>query len=275
MRAADSMSEGDTPDQGLSVLYEDEALIVIDKPPKRLVHRSPLEPRDRPVMGELRDQIGTWVYPVHRLDRATSGLLLFARSAEVARLICAQFEARAVKKSYAAIVRGHLEGQQKIDHPLKEPRDRIADALVDPDKARQSAVSWCTACARAELPIPIGRYSTARYSLVSLSPETGRRHQLRRHMHLISHPIIGDTSYGKGEHNRLFRREWGCDRLLLAATSLQLQHPLTGALLLLSHAPEGVFSKVSELLFGAGALTQLLLRQRGLLTEDLRACEEI
>ena len=264
------MSEEPTADQGLSLLYEDEVLIVIDKPPKRLVHRSPLEPRARPVMGELRDQIGAWVYPVHRLDRATSGLLLFARSAEIARLLCAQFEARAVKKGYAAIVRGHLEGQQKIDHPLKEPRDRIADALVDPEKARQPAISWCTACARAELPIPIGRYSTARYSLVSLRPETGRRHQLRRHMHLISHPIIGDTSYGKGEHNRLFRREWGCDRLLLAATSLQLEHPLTGAQLAFSHTPEGIFAKVSEALFGAEALTQLILEQNGHLTEDPR-----
>jgi tRNA pseudouridine65 synthase len=228
----------------LKVIYQDEALIAIDKPPKRLVHRSYLARRERSVMEDLRDQVGAWVYPAHRLDRPTSGVLLFSTSSEIARALAEQFERREVSKRYLALVRGYLNEPQLIDHALKEPHDKLGDAHADPDRPAQEAQSEVRPVARVELPVSLGPFPTTRYSLVEATPLTGRRHQLRRHLHFITHPIIGDTSYGRTEHNRYFRQEWSCDRLLLASVSLSLTHPTTGEPLTL-HAPlSGDFERV-------------------------------
>lgn len=245
----------------LIVLFEDEELIAIDKPPKRLVHRSYLARRERSVMEELRDQLGAWVYPVHRLDRPTSGVLLFAKSSEVARVLSQQFERHEVTKRYVALVRGWVLAPFEVDRALKEPHDKLGDTYSDPDRPAQQARSLFWPLARAELPVSFGRFPTARYSLVEARPLTGRRHQLRRHLHGATHPIIGDTSYGRTEHNRHFRDAWSCDRLLLASVELTVSHPRSEELIKIYAPLSGDFKRVVSALWPSeGAHGSLLER---------------
>jgi tRNA pseudouridine65 synthase len=215
-------------DETLEILYQDEYLVAVHKPAGMLVHKSPIDRHEkRYAMRILRNQLGQWVYPVHRLDKPTSGLLLFALDAEVAKLLSEQFELRTVQKTYFAIVRGYTPETLEIDHPLKE----IAAFKSDQEKADQKdAKSALTSLKRLqtfELPVSDGRFPTSRYSYVELTPSTGRKHQLRRHMKHISHPIAGDVKYGKGNHNRIFREQLNCERLMLAARDLQLTHPVS------------------------------------------------
>ena len=185
----------------LELVYQDEHLVAINKPAGLLVHRSHLDRHEtRFALQMLRDQIGRRVYPVHRLDKPTSGILLFALSPDTARQLSLLFEQRQVHKHYLAVVRGHCPEQGEIDYPLKEQRDRIADARVRDDKPAQEAMTRFRRLATVELPVAVDRYPQTRYSLVQLSPRTGRRHQLRRHMKHIGHPIIGDAKHGKGVH---------------------------------------------------------------------------
>ena len=202
----------------LEVLYEDSELIAVQKPAGLLVHRTPLAPHDREVLLQaLRDQRGERLYPIHRLDRATSGLLLLARSAGAQARWSEHFARREVSKSYLALVRGWLPDQGTIDYPLAEPGSDRATA--------RAASTEFRSLGRVELPVRVDRYPTSRYALVLLNPHTGRTHQLRRHLHHLSHPIIGDTSYGQGRHNRLFRERFDSHRLLLAAVELALTAP--------------------------------------------------
>ena len=210
----------------LDILYRDEHLVAINKPSGLLVHRSLIDRHETQFAIQLtRDQIGQKVYPVHRLDKPTSGVLLFALDSDTARLLTEQFSAGQVQKTYLAIVRGYTEESGIIDYPLKEQLDKIADADADPDKPAQAAITHYRRIATVELPFAVGRYTTARYSMLELQPKTGRKHQLRRHMKHIFHPIMGDTTHGDGKHNTLFREKFGCYRLLLHATMLRLQHP--------------------------------------------------
>ncbi|MCH8536169.1 MAG: tRNA pseudouridine(65) synthase TruC [Alkalimonas sp.] len=213
----------------LSILFQDEYLVAVDKPAGMLVHRSFLDRHEtRFVMQTLRDQIGQHVYPIHRLDRPTSGVLLFALSSEVARLLSEQNAQQHWFKGYLAVVRGYIEQPGTLDYPLKEQLDKLGDKYADPDKAAQDAITDYRPLATVELPIPVSRYPAARYSLVALSPRTGRKHQLRRHLAHLRHPIVGDTSHGDGKHNRLFREHLHCHRMLLIAKELQFNHPITG-----------------------------------------------
>tara|TARA_B100001094_G_scaffold192495_1_gene186351 strand:- start:3441 stop:4172 length:732 start_codon:yes stop_codon:yes gene_type:complete len=211
----------------LDVLYEDEALIAVHKPAGLLVHRSALARRETLFAMQLvRDQIGQHVYPVHRLDRPTSGVLLFAKSSVVAHLLCQQFQNQQVDKVYYAIVRGYLTQTDTLDYPLQEELDKIADKQAKIDKAAQEAITFYQGCAQVELPFAVGRYPTTRYSLVRLEPKTGRKHQLRRHLAHLRHPIVGDTTHGDGKHNRFFREQFESSRLLLIAKSISFMHPL-------------------------------------------------
>lgn len=228
----------------LSILYEDEDLIAIDKPPKRLVHRSYLARHERSVMEDLRDQIGSWVYPVHRLDRPTSGVLLFAKSADVAHRLSLLFEQHEVSKRYLALVRGWVLYPFEVNRALKEPHDPFGDTFSNPQRPAQDAQSKFTPLAKIDIPVDFGPFPTARYSLVEAQPLTGRRHQLRRHLHGATHPIIGDTSYGRTEHNQYFREELSCDRLLLAATELCLIHPISGVSLKINASVSGDFERI-------------------------------
>ncbi len=233
----------------LSILYRDEAIVAVDKPAGWLVHRSLLDAGATEfVLQRLRDQLGLRVYPVHRLDRPVSGVLLFALAPEVAHALAGQFASGQVEKSYLAIVRGHTPDAGEIDHPLVEPRDAIADRLVAPDKSAQPALTAFVTRARSESPWPVGRYASARHSLVEVYPRTGRRHQIRRHFKHIAHPIVGDTTYGDGRHNQLFRERLGLDRLLLAAIRLVLHHPRSGVPLVIEAPLSGAFARIVDAL---------------------------
>lgn len=223
------MSEAD--DGALTILFQDQHLVAIDKPAGLLVHRSMIDRRERRfALQMLRDQIGQRVYAAHRLDRGTSGVLLFALSSAVARSLGTMFEQRQVDKRYIAVVRGHPPPSGEIDHPLRRIVDPAEHASAAASEApAQDACSRYRRLATIELPYRVDRYPTSRYALLELEPLSGRRHQLRRHLKHISHPIIGDATYGKGRHNRLFQTLFACDRLLLASTELRLTHPVTGA----------------------------------------------
>lgn len=231
----DPHNTSDEPQQtpeSLDVLFRDEHLIAVHKPAGLLVHKSPIDQHEtRYAMRILRDQIGQWVYPVHRLDKPTSGLLLFALSSEVARMVSDQFEHRGVKKTYQAVVRGYTLESAEIDHALKEIAAFKSEKKTVEKMEPKPAQTGYQRLATYEMPFSDGRFPTSRYSHLELYPRTGRKHQIRRHLKHISHPIIGDVSYGKGPHNRLFRDEFGSERLLLAATRLVLEHPLSGKML--------------------------------------------
>jgi tRNA pseudouridine65 synthase len=214
----------------LPVVHEDETLIAINKPAGLLVHRSRIaSDAQQFAVQQLRDQIGQRVYPVHRLDRPTSGILLFALNAEVARDMSALFASREVSKMYHAVVRGFVEEHGQIDYALKEELDAIADKRARSDKEAQHAVTDFMTLARVELPYKVSKqHETSRYSLLQLSPKTGRKHQLRRHLAHIRHPIVGDTTHGDGRHNAFFRSHFNSQRLLLAATGLEFKHPQSG-----------------------------------------------
>lgn len=192
----------------------------------------------------LRDQIGQHVHPVHRLDKGTSGVLLFALDRETAALVSGAFERQEVQKRYLAIVRGHPGEEGVIDHPLTRRFDDAERRSTTPDTPPQDAVTRFRRLATTELPYQVDRYPTSRYALVELAPETGRRHQIRRHLKHISHPIIGDATFGKGRHNRLFTELFGVSRLLLACTSMRLTHPHTTEELALAVPPAEDFMRV-------------------------------
>lgn len=254
----------------LDILYRDDWLVAIHKPSGLLVHRSPIAAHEeRFAVQLLRDQIGRRVYPAHRLDRGTSGVLLFALDREVARTLAQHFESQAVDKRYLAIVRGHPPEHGLIDHALVRrldpvelsrgkgagARDTLPEDLDEDDPTNaagpvmapvaQPALTRFRRLATVELPHAVDRYPTSRYALVELFPETGRRHQLRRHLKHIAHPIIGDATYGKGRHNRLFQELFGCHRMLLACTRLALAHPVTNTALEIVAPPAQDFATVA------------------------------
>jgi tRNA pseudouridine65 synthase len=228
----------------LPILYRDAVVVVVDKPPGLLVHRSPIDRHEtRFAVQLLRDQLGRHVYPVHRLDKGTSGALAFALDPDTARGLAEQFAGKQVRKTYIAIVRGWPPASGVIDHPLDAVRDAYAPAA---DSGPKPCRTRFRTLATVELPVRVDRYPTSRYALVELEPETGRRHQLRRHLAHLSHPIIGDSTYGKGRHNRLFAECYGVRRLLLACVRLEFAHPATGATVRVEAGPGPEFAALSR-----------------------------
>ena len=212
----------------LPVLYRDAHLVLVSKPAGMLVHRSSLDRHENIFLVQvLRDQLGCSVHPVHRLDKPTSGVMLLALDRTTCTTLSDAFECGLVRKHYMAIVRGEIPHEGFVDHPLRrltdDPGDRPAAA-----ETFDAAQTRYRRLATTELPHRIDRYPTTRYSLVALEPRTGRRHQLRRHLKHLAHPIIGDTTYGKSAHNRFFEARFGSRRLLLAATRLCFPHPADG-----------------------------------------------
>ncbi len=227
----------------LPILYRDAHLVAINKPSGLLVHRSFLDRHEtRFALQLLRNQLQQPVFPVHRLDKPTSGVLLFALSSDVARKTCELFMQQQVTKTYLALVRGHAPEYCRIDHPLREEDDRNPQAQRD--KPAQPAITDIERLACVELPVAVDRYPHSRYSLVRCQPLTGRRHQIRRHLKHISHPIIGDAKHGKGQHNRFFQQAYGVHRLLLAATEFRMPHPVTGEPLHLQAALDEPFRRL-------------------------------
>jgi tRNA pseudouridine65 synthase len=210
----------------LPVLHRDDQVVVINKPSGLLVHRSPIDRHEtRFAVQLLRDQLGRRVFPVHRIDKGTSGALAFALDRDSAAALAKAFASGSVAKTYLALVRGWPEDSGVIEHALEPVPD--AYGLPTPAIAREARTSFRT-LERVELPVRVDRYPSSRYALVELAPDTGRRHQLRRHLAHVSHPIIGDSTYGKGRHNRLFAERYGVRRLMLACVALGFEHPLTG-----------------------------------------------
>ena len=219
----------------LPILYQDETLIAIDKPAGLLVHRTGLDAGEtRFAVQLLRDQIGRPVWPAHRLDKGTSGVLLFALNAATARHLAQAFEGGAVRKSYQAMVRGWPPDAGVIEHPLARlPDDARASRQVEVQAARTTYRTL----ARYVLPLPDRGFAHTRCALLELTPETGRRHQLRRHCKHMAHPIIGDATHGKGPLNRAVAALLGVQRLWLHASALALAHPVNGRALCLYAAP--------------------------------------
>jgi tRNA pseudouridine65 synthase len=210
----------------LPILYQDQDLIVVNKYSGLLVHRSAIDAKaEEFAVQMLRDQLGQKVYPVHRLDRPTSGALVFAFSSESARHLSQEFSEGRVKKTYLAVVRGVSPSEVIIDYPLKEELDKLADKKAREDKPAQNAITQISTLASIEIPIAVDKFPTSRYSLVKAVPKTGRKHQIRRHLRHLGHPIIGDVSHGSGKHNRFFRDHFQIPRLLLACTEISFLHP--------------------------------------------------
>ena len=205
----------------LEILYRDNYLAAVNKPAGLLVHRTGLDAGEtRFAVQLLRDQIGQPVWPVHRLDKGTSGVLLFALDAMTAGAMGRAFESGdGVQKTYHAIVRGWPADSGLIDHPLR----RMPDDTRTGREEVQDAQTRFRTLERHELPIPQGNFPATRCALVELLPLTGRRHQLRRHMKHIAHPIIGDATHGKGPLNRAVAEFLGVQRLWLHASSICLE----------------------------------------------------
>lgn len=190
--------------------------MVVYKPAGLFVHRSAFNRRERGevLLQKVRDQMGTWVTPVHRLDRPTAGLCLFAFDSEAASALQKQFAERDVQKLYLALTRGFMAEQVALDYAVKDERG-----------VAQSAQTTFHCLGVAEVEGPVGKYATARYSLVQALPHTGRYHQIRRHLVHLRHPILGDSVHGDGKQNRFFRERFGVQRLMLVAAGLSFRSP--------------------------------------------------
>jgi tRNA pseudouridine65 synthase len=225
----------DTPFAPLPLLYRDAHLVVVDKPAGLLVHRTALDAHEqRAALQLVRDQIGAPVWPLHRLDKGTSGVLAFALDADTARHVGAQFEAGVPRKAYLALVRGWPPTSGVVDHPLaRDPERPSAGQPLLAARTRYERL------ARVEWPFATdARHPGSRYALLQLFPESGRRHQIRRHMKHVAHPLIGDATHGKGAHNRAVAAWLQVQRLWLHALSLELAHPATGAPLRIEALPD-------------------------------------
>ncbi|RMG18450.1 MAG: pseudouridylate synthase [Bacteroidetes bacterium] len=223
--------------QTFDILLEDEWLVAINKPCGILVHRTPISQDTISVLQLLRAQVHQRLYPIHRLDRPTSGVLLFAKTRQAAAFLSEQFREHKVRKIYWAIVRGFLPAEGLIDHPVKTERD----------PGGQPAITHFRCLAQQELPVAVGRYPTARYSWAEAHPKTGRKHQIRKHFAHLSHPVIGDKRYGDNKHNAFFSTQLGIERMLLHARSLEFVHPATGPCCLQAPLDEA-FAKAIDLI---------------------------
>ncbi|WP_157670008.1 pseudouridine synthase [Chitinibacter sp. GC72] len=241
----------------LPILYRDDELIAIHKPSHLLVHKTDLDFFETQfALQQLRNQIGQHVFPIHRLDKATSGALLFALNPEMAKLMGEAFADRRVDKQYLALVRGWPDNSGIIDYPLSIQQDDMDEHCTTVRKTPQDAQTQYHSLAQFTLDWKIDKYPTSRYALLALKPITGRRHQLRRHLKHLSHPIVGDSTYGKGRHNRAFAEAFEVDRLLLACTSLGFTHPRSGTRLTIQCPLAGDFAQVLKGLDALNILQQ-------------------
>jgi tRNA pseudouridine65 synthase len=206
------------------VLYSDEDLVVSIKPSGYLAHYNARDRRSRNALDALKRALDCDLYAVHRLDRGTSGLMLFARNREAAAELGRQFRERLVGKTYLALVRGHILEAHRIDKPLSQVKGG----------ERVPSLTHVEPLCHTTLREPVGRYREAWYTLVRLRLETGRLHQARRHLRSIDHPVIGDMRHGDREQSRFFARRFGIAELMLRAYELRFAHPTSGAAVMAS-----------------------------------------
>ncbi|REE05584.1 pseudouridine synthase [Marinoscillum furvescens] len=222
----------------LEIVHQDDDLVVINKPPGLLVHRSPIA-RDVSefAVQQLRNQLDIHVYPAHRLDRKTSGCLLFALNEPTHKLLQQQFAEKTTEKIYYAIVRGYTQANATIDYALKREDGKLQDAITHYETIAQT-----------EVDVPFGKHATSRYSLVRVRPETGRMHQIRKHFAHILHPIIGDRPHGCNKQNRLFKERWQLEQMMLHAAALTITHPTTNEKLTFRSAFHTEFKRIAQTL---------------------------
>lgn len=222
----------------LDIIYRDEWLIAINKPHGLLVHRSKIAgDAGEYALQLLRNQIGRPVYPVHRLDRKTAGVLLFALDKLTDAAMQQLFMNKAVTKKYLAIVRGFMEPSGEIDYPLRKENGTLQDAFTAYTTLKQ-----------AELDITFGSHPTSRYSLIEAIPTTGRMHQLRKHFKHIFHPIIGDRTHGCNKQNKLFLQTWEMETMLLHAAYLLFEHPVTNQEIRIEAPIQHEFARVMKIM---------------------------
>jgi tRNA pseudouridine65 synthase len=222
----------------LEIVYEDQWIIAINKPAGLLVHRSYIATNtDIYALQLLRDQVGYHVFPIHRLDRKTSGILLFAKDKSFVQPFQEALSSSHSKKSYNAIVRGYF------------PNDRTVDYDLTNDKGKtQSAITNFKLISITELDLPFGRFNTSRYSLIEAQPRTGRMHQIRKHLNHLRHPIIGDRPHGCNKQNKLFLEKWNLTKMLLHAKTLEIQHPYLNQNLSIKASSPQHFNQMLEVL---------------------------
>lgn len=219
------------------VIYEDEHLIAINKPHGLLVHKTRIaKDATEFALQQVRNYHGAHVYPAHRLDRKTSGVLLFTKSETANKEVQALFRNRQVEKKYLAIVRGFTEVSGTIDYPLSEDTREPKDAVTHYQTIEQF-----------EIPLVTSKFPSSRYSIIELKPETGRFHQLRKHMAHIFHPILGDRPHGCNKQNRIWKHQLAMDKMMLHAQSLELEYPSTNRLVITAE-PSSEYKRVLSLL---------------------------
>ncbi len=200
-----------------NIIYRDDDLVAINKPCGLLVHRTNISDEENFFAVQLlRDILGQKVHNVHRIDRPTSGVLLFALSNEMASIMNAQFKDKKVRKTYVALVRGWFSQVTFLNYPVKNGNDVLFDAETHFNLLN-----------KYELSIPVEPYETSRYSMVEAHPQTGRWHQIRQHLAHLRHYIINDRVHGTGAHNNMFTEQLGISNLFLHAYKLQFTHPVT------------------------------------------------
>lgn len=223
----------------MDVLYRDERLAVVNKPAGLMVHDSALARGETEFAADrLRTLFSRPIFLVHRLDRATSGCLLLAFDREAASILGKTLMSREVAKDYLAVCRGWVDPPAGlIDHPLDGGPGK---PVKKPAQTRYRQL------ATGELDVPCAGFPTARFALLQCSPETGRFRQIRRHLKHLHHHLIGDTSHGDGQRNRMFRIELGVHRMLLHAWRLRFAHPENGAAIECAAPLDGEWRRVID-----------------------------
>lgn len=234
------------------ILFEDEYLVAVAKPSGMFVHRSEADRSATEfVLQNVRDQLGSFVYPVHRLDRPTSGVLMLAKTSEAAALLGKLFAERQIQKTYLAVVRGHTDDSGILNRPLASSKGQ-GKPDTNSHKVLQEAETAYHTLERFEVPFASGQHSSTRCALVGAHPKTGRFHQIRRHMAGISHPIIGDAEHGDTKLNRQFQQHVGVTRLMLAAVRIEFIHPVTKTQISIDCDPADSFAIVVDRLRQVG-----------------------
>ena len=202
----------------LEIVYQDEYLVAINKPSGLIVHKTPMA-KDAKVFAlqELRNQLGKYVYPSHRIDRQTSGVLLFALNTDVDKQLKALFRDKKVDKTYWTVVRGFSPDEGTIIKPLRKG---------DTTEVQEATTHFKT-MQRVDLPFPVSKFSSCRLSFVEVYPETGRMHQIRKHFAHIRHYIIADKPHGDCKQNKMFTDRFGLNNMLLHCREMCFQHPVT------------------------------------------------
>lgn len=213
----------------LDILFQDEHLVAVNKPEGLLVHRTNLaKDEEDAVVQRLRDQTGKWVFPVHRLDRGTSGVLLMAFTPDIARQLSLQFSEAQTRKTYHCLVRGYCDESGVIDYPLAKLNEQKGRSRFKIEGTEKDAETHFVRLKQFQLPVPVSRYDSMRLSWLEVTPKQGRKHQIRRHFKHLLNPLVGDTCYGCRHINKVTREIWSEDfRLMLHASSLEFSHPIS------------------------------------------------